>query len=58
MPNLLQTLESCQVLRIPHYLDNRLTDDGEVVSLTHRPHSNLKKYFCFCLSYSFLFEVD
>jgi hypothetical protein len=24
--------------RIPHFLDNRLTDGGEVVSLTHRPH--------------------
>jgi hypothetical protein len=23
--------------RLPHFLDNRLTDGGEVVSLTHRP---------------------
>jgi hypothetical protein len=23
--------------RLPHFLDNRLTDDGEVVSLTRRP---------------------
>jgi hypothetical protein len=25
------------MLMIPHYLDNRLTDGGEVVSLTRRP---------------------
>jgi hypothetical protein len=23
--------------RLPHFLDNRLIDGGEVVSLTHRP---------------------
>jgi hypothetical protein len=27
----------CETLRLPHFLDNRLTDDGEVVSLTRRP---------------------
>jgi hypothetical protein len=27
------------MLRIPHCLDNRLTDDGKVVTLTHRPSS-------------------
>jgi hypothetical protein len=27
----------CETLRIPECLDNRLTDIGEVVSLTHRP---------------------
>jgi hypothetical protein len=27
------------MLRIPHCLDNRLTDGGKVVSLTHRPRS-------------------
>jgi hypothetical protein len=30
-------LWSCEVLRIPHCLDNWLSDGGEVVSLTHRP---------------------
>jgi hypothetical protein len=25
------------MLRIPHVLDNRLTDGGKIVSLTHRP---------------------
>jgi hypothetical protein len=26
----------CETLRVPQYLDNRLTDDGKVVSLTRR----------------------
>jgi hypothetical protein len=26
-----------ETLRLPHFLDNRLTDGGKVVSLTHRP---------------------
>jgi hypothetical protein len=27
----------CETLRVPQYLDNRLTDGGKVVSLTRRP---------------------
>jgi hypothetical protein len=27
----------CKVSTLPHFLDNRLTDGGEVFSLTHRP---------------------
>jgi hypothetical protein len=27
----------CETSRLPHFLDNRPTDGGEVVSLTHRP---------------------
>jgi hypothetical protein len=27
----------CEMSRLPHFLDNRLTDGGEVVSLTHWP---------------------
>jgi hypothetical protein len=27
----------CEKLRLTHFLDNRLTDGGEVVSLTRRP---------------------
>jgi hypothetical protein len=29
--------QGCETLRLPHCLDNRLTDGGEVVSLTRRP---------------------
>jgi hypothetical protein len=27
----------CETSRLPHFLDNRLTDGGEVVSLTRQP---------------------
>jgi hypothetical protein len=27
----------CETLRVPQYLDNRLTDGGKVVSFTRRP---------------------
>jgi hypothetical protein len=30
--------QGCETLRFAHFLDNRLTDGGKVVSLTHRPH--------------------
>jgi hypothetical protein len=33
----------CATLRLPHFLDNRLTDGGEVVSLTLRPPFNPRK---------------
>jgi hypothetical protein len=28
--------EGCETSRLPHFLDNRLTDGGEVISLTRR----------------------
>jgi hypothetical protein len=28
---------SCETSRFPHFLDNRLTDGGEVVRITRRP---------------------
>jgi hypothetical protein len=33
------------MLRIPHCLDNRVTDGGKVVSLTHPPHFTPQKHF-------------
>jgi hypothetical protein len=35
--------EGCETLRLPHFLYNRLTDGGEVVSLTRRPPFTLIK---------------
>jgi hypothetical protein len=29
--------QGCETSRLPHFLDNRLTDGGEVVSYTRRP---------------------
>jgi hypothetical protein len=47
-------LQGCEMLRIPHCLDSRLTDCSKVVSRTHRPRSTPHKlylsasgtYFC------------
>jgi hypothetical protein len=33
----------CETLRVPVYLDNRLTDGGEVISLRSRPPFTLRK---------------
>jgi hypothetical protein len=38
-------LQRCEMLRIPHFVDNRLIDDGEVVSLMHRPSTTLHELF-------------
>jgi hypothetical protein len=39
------------MLRIPHCLDNRLTDGGKVVSLRHRPrYTNQKRTFILLLA--------
>jgi hypothetical protein len=51
-------LYGCEVLRIPHCLDNWLTTGGKVVRPTHRPRSTPQKryfsasgtYFCYRLS--------
>jgi hypothetical protein len=45
------------MLRIPHCIDNRLTDGGKAVSPTHRPRSSPQKLFV-CLQYSFLLEAE
>jgi hypothetical protein len=33
------------MLRIPHYLDNRLTDGSKVVSPMHPPHFTPQKHY-------------
>jgi hypothetical protein len=33
-------LLDCEMLKIPHYADNRLTDSGEVESPKHLPRSS------------------
>jgi hypothetical protein len=33
------------MLRFPHFLENRLTDGGKIVSRTHLPRSALEKYY-------------
>jgi hypothetical protein len=38
-------LQGCEMLRIPHCLDNWLTDGGNVVSPMHRPHFTPQKYY-------------
>jgi hypothetical protein len=47
-------LYGCEMLRALHCVDNRLTDGGEVVGLTHRPRPTLLKFYYFLLWYSFL----
>jgi hypothetical protein len=46
--------QGCETLRIPQYLDNRLTDGGKVVSLTRRPPFTPQKGSW----YSFLLEAE
>jgi hypothetical protein len=44
----------CEMLRIPQCLESRLTDCGEVFSLTHRPRFSSRKIFW----YLFLLEAE
>jgi hypothetical protein len=46
-------LQGCEMSRLPHFLDNRLTDDGEV-SLTRRPPFTPKEDSW----YSFVLEAE
>jgi hypothetical protein len=38
-------LYGCEMLKIPHFLGNRLTDGGKFVSPTHRQRSIPQKYY-------------
>jgi hypothetical protein len=46
-----------KMLRIPHCLDNGLTDGSKVVSLTHLPLYSPESLF-FCFWYSFLLKAE
>jgi hypothetical protein len=41
------------MLRIPHCLDNRLTDGGKVVSPLHRPRSTPQKHYLYAFGTHF-----
>jgi hypothetical protein len=42
-----EACKGCEMLRIPHCLDNRLTDGCKVVSFMHQSRSTPQKlYFC------------
>jgi hypothetical protein len=45
----------CETLRLPHFLDNRLTDGGEVVRFTCRPAALYPQEDSW---YSFLLEAE
>jgi hypothetical protein len=45
----------CEMSRLPHFLDNRLTDGGEAVSLTRRPAARNPQENSW---YSFLLETE
>jgi hypothetical protein len=47
-------MEGCETLRVPHNLDNRLTDGGKVFSLTSRPPFTPQEDS----RYSFLLEAE
>jgi hypothetical protein len=51
-------LSGCKMLRIPHCLDNRLTNGGMVVSPTHRPLLYSPETLFLCFWYSFLLEAE
>jgi hypothetical protein len=42
-------LYGCEMLRIPHCLDNWLVDGGKVVSTTHLPHFTPQKHYLFLM---------
>jgi hypothetical protein len=48
-------LKSCETSRLPHVLDNRLRDGGELISLTRRPAAFYPQEDSW---YSFLLEAE
>jgi hypothetical protein len=45
------------MLSVPHYLDNRLTDSGNVVSPTHRPHFSSQKHYFSASDTNFFYRL-
>jgi hypothetical protein len=45
------------MLRIPHCLDNRLTDGGKVVSPTHLPHTTPQKHYLSVSGTNFCYKL-
>jgi hypothetical protein len=50
-------LYGCEMLRISHCLDNRLTDGSKIASTMHRSRVTAQKHFC-CFWCSFLLEAE
>jgi hypothetical protein len=48
----------CETSRLPHFLDNRLIDGGEVVSLKRRPLFTPQENYLINSWYSFPLEVE
>jgi hypothetical protein len=49
------TVTLCETSRPPHFLDNRLTDGGEVITLTYQPTALYPQEDSW---YSFLLEAE
>jgi hypothetical protein len=50
--------KGCKMLRIPHCLDNWLTDGGKVVNPMHRPLLYSPETLFLCFWYPFLLEAE
>jgi hypothetical protein len=46
------------MLRIPHYLDNRLTDSGNVVGPKHPPHFTPQKHYYYVSGTHFCWRLS
>jgi hypothetical protein len=51
-------LKSCEMLRIPYYLDSQLTDDGKVVSFTPAMLYSPETFFFFLFLSQVLFSIS
>jgi hypothetical protein len=49
--------QGCETLRVPQYLDNRLTGGGKVVSLTRRPSFTPQEYYLSVMDFSAILAI-